>query len=63
MGYLYICESCGNFKELERKRKLLMCDVCGALMTLRYKTVKVKTRRGYYEKLIQTLPLVGEEDG
>ena len=63
MGYLYICESCGNLKELERKRKIVVCDVCNSLMTLRYKTVKVKRRRGYYEKLIQTLPLVGEEDG
>jgi DNA-directed RNA polymerase subunit RPC12/RpoP len=62
MGYLYICESCGNLKELERKRKLVVCDVCNSLMSLRYKTVRVKTKRGHYEKLIQTLPLVGEED-
>jgi DNA-directed RNA polymerase subunit RPC12/RpoP len=63
MGYLYICESCGNFKELERKRKLVVCDTCGSLMTLRYKTVRVKNKKGHCEKLIQTLPLVGEEDG
>jgi len=61
MGYIYICESCGNFEEFERKRKLVVCDVCESLMSLRYKTVKVKKKKGYYEKLIQTLPLVGEE--
>jgi ribosomal protein L37AE/L43A len=62
MGYLYICRSCGNFKELERKRKILVCDVCNSLMTLGFKTVRVKTKQGHYEKLIQTLPLFGEEN-
>jgi DNA-directed RNA polymerase subunit RPC12/RpoP len=62
MGYLYICQTCGNFKEVERKRKIVACEVCGALMPLRYKTLRVKSKKGYYEKLVQTLPLVGEED-
>jgi DNA-directed RNA polymerase subunit RPC12/RpoP len=61
MGYLYICESCGNLKEFDRKRKLVACDVCNTLMTLRYKTVRIKKKKGHYEKLIQTLPLVGDE--
>jgi len=62
MGYLYICESCGNFKEVERKRKILVCDVCNTLMSLRYKTVRLKRKGGYCEKLIKTLPLVGDEN-
>ena len=60
MGYLYFCLNCGNIQELKRKRKVVVCNTCQTVMSLRYKTIKMKNKNGNFVKLIQTLPLVEE---
>jgi hypothetical protein len=58
MGYVYVCLNCGNFVELQRRKKNVFCDVCDSFMTLRYRSQK--TRKGHI--ILKNFMPFGDED-